>query len=83
MSAQLVVVSTHAFLPPLADGPSPATLVVVNGKITAVHREVFAATDFPGLEEGSYLNLGDKWLLPGVSPDSASCISSERCSDHG
>lgn len=67
MSDTLVVVSSHAFLPPLADGPSPATLEVVNGKITAVHRSIKPASEFPGLGEASYLDLGDKWLLPGVS----------------
>lgn len=67
MSDKLVVVSTHAFLPPLSDGPSPATLVVINGKISAVHREIKPASDFSALEEGAYLDLGDKWLLPGVT----------------
>ena len=67
MSDKLVVVSTHAFLPPLSDGPSPATLVVENGRITAVYREIKPASDFDGLGEGVYLDLGDKWLLPGVS----------------
>jgi len=67
MSDKLVVVSSTAFLPPLSDGPSPATLVVVNGKIETVHRQILAASDFPGLGEGRYLDLGDKWLLPGVS----------------
>lgn len=68
----LVVASTHAFLPGRT-GPQPATLEIdpVSGRITAVHDTVKPLSAFPGLAADKFLDLGDLWLLPGVSARAA------------
>ena len=55
--------SSKVYLP---DGPSPATLEVKDGKVSAVHREVLPRSAFAGLDEADYIDAGDQWLLPGV-----------------
>ncbi|KAK4703012.1 allantoinase, partial [Phenoliferia sp. Uapishka_3] len=67
MGRYSVVTSSNAFLPG-RNGPHPATLEIdsSSGKITAVHNGVKPLSAFPGLSEDSYLDLRDKWLLPGL-----------------
>lgn len=60
-----VFTSNYAFLP-FNSGPSPATLEVRAGKVTAVHDSVLPRSSFPGLAAEDYFDTGDKWLLPGV-----------------
>lgn len=60
MSSHRVFTSSQVCLP---EGPSPATIEVKDGKITAVHREVLPRSRFAGAD---YVDAGDQWLLPGL-----------------
>lgn len=64
MAVQRVFVSKQAYLP---SGPTPATIVVVDGKIAQVHSQVLSRSCFADVADADYIDTGDKWLLPGVS----------------
>ncbi|ORY92856.1 allantoinase [Leucosporidium creatinivorum] len=63
MASHRVFTSNKVFLP---TGPSPATIEVKQGKISAIHLEVLPRTAFAGLNDEDYIDAGDSWILPGL-----------------
>lgn len=63
MASHRVFTSSKVYLP---TGPSPATIEVKQGKISAIHLEVLPRAAFAGLNEEDYVDADDKWILPGV-----------------
>lgn len=65
-SRRRVFVSNRAYLP---SGPSPASIEVEDGTILKIHSQRLSRDSFPGLDsDEDYIDTGDAWLLPGVSP---------------
>lgn len=74
-----VVVSTQTWLPNSIT-PSPATIEINSeGKIISIHNSIKSISAFPDLLTENYNDLGDLWLLPGVSYQLLFGLHCKRC----